>query len=80
MHTPNSWCRQRVRKLVDLLHQYGIHHHDVARRNVVVDETGKFTLIDFEQSTEGCSDKLCRDYDHLGPEAEAEADPLDDLL
>lgn len=58
--------RNQVRQLVRLIHSYGVHHHDIAIRNVVVKDKCRFTLIDFGQSVEECSDGGC-------PEADLEA-------
>lgn len=32
----------------------------------MVDESGKFTLVDFEQSVEGCTDAKCTEGVYLG--------------
>ncbi|EAU89075.2 protein kinase subdomain-containing protein PKL/ccin4 [Coprinopsis cinerea okayama7 len=46
--------------VVKAMHDLDIHHHDLHRRNVVQDSSGKLTLIDFGLS-EPCTRKGCED-------------------
>lgn len=62
----NNWRRHQVRNLVRLLHEHGIHHHDIASRNVLVDDRGKFTIIDFESSQEICGLSNCTEEADFG--------------
>jgi thiamine kinase-like enzyme len=43
------------------LHFRGIHHHDVREGNVLVDERGNITLIDFDHAQLGASCIDCAD-------------------
>ncbi|KAJ3529751.1 hypothetical protein NMY22_g8868 [Coprinellus aureogranulatus] len=51
--------RAKIQGLVTHIHSYGVHHHDIAPRNVVVDSTGKYSLIDFGLSSVGCNESRC---------------------
>ncbi|KAJ7789286.1 hypothetical protein B0H14DRAFT_3891954 [Mycena olivaceomarginata] len=54
--------RQQLLAALYKLHSYGIHHHDVRPANVMVDNSGVVTLIDFDRAEEvygecrGCPD------------------------
>ncbi|KAJ7931866.1 hypothetical protein B0H13DRAFT_1857519 [Mycena leptocephala] len=41
--------KQQLARTLKSLHEIGIHHHDVRGENVLVDERGALTLIDFHQ-------------------------------
>lgn len=49
-------------KILHALHRNGIHHHDIRPDNVLVNEEGKVTLIDFDRACrvngpcQNCSD------------------------
>ncbi|KAJ7858039.1 hypothetical protein B0H14DRAFT_2749919 [Mycena olivaceomarginata] len=54
--------RQQLLTALHKLHSCGIHHHDVRPANIMVDNSGAVTLIDFDRAEEvygeckGCSD------------------------
>jgi tRNA A-37 threonylcarbamoyl transferase component Bud32 len=54
--------RTQLSASVLALHSVQIHHHDIAERNVLVDRTGRVTLIDLNTAEEisgrcrGCPD------------------------
>ncbi|KAJ3505433.1 hypothetical protein NMY22_g17589 [Coprinellus aureogranulatus] len=50
----NGSARKEVQKILKRLHAAGFHHHDVSPRNVVVDNEGKVSLVDFGLSTDNC--------------------------
>jgi len=47
---------------VDYLHQLGICHGDLKLENVMLDSSGKLTLIDFGLSSFSSADELCHTY------------------
>jgi serine/threonine protein kinase len=56
------FARQQLLTALHKLHSCGIHHHDVRPANIMVDNSGAVTLIDFDRAEEvygeckGCSD------------------------
>ncbi|KAJ3529748.1 hypothetical protein NMY22_g8871 [Coprinellus aureogranulatus] len=53
--------RVSVKRIAGLLHASGFHHHDLEPRNVVVDERGKVTLVDFGLSQNPCRKSGCKE-------------------
>ena len=45
-------ARQQLLTVLRKLHSCGIHHHDVRPANVMVDNSGVVTLIDFDRAEE----------------------------
>ncbi|KAG2008039.1 protein kinase subdomain-containing protein PKL/ccin4 [Coprinopsis cinerea AmutBmut pab1-1] len=57
---PTEEQKATLYPVVKAMHDLDIHHHDLHRRNVVQDSSGKLTLIDFGLS-EPCTRKGCDD-------------------
>ncbi|EAU89007.2 protein kinase subdomain-containing protein PKL/ccin4 [Coprinopsis cinerea okayama7 len=57
---PTEEQKATLYPVVKAIHDLDIHHHDLHRRNVVQDSSGKLTLIDFGLS-EPCTRKGCED-------------------
>ncbi|KAF8127785.1 hypothetical protein K438DRAFT_1789767 [Mycena galopus ATCC 62051] len=70
--------RQQLLSSLHALHRRGIHHHDVRSANVMVDESGAVTLIDFDRAErihgecKYCSDVEVVELLEMGAELEVE--------
>ncbi|KAJ7885925.1 hypothetical protein B0H14DRAFT_2338516, partial [Mycena olivaceomarginata] len=76
-------ARRQLLTALHKLHSCGIHHHDVRPANVMVDNSGVVTLIDFDRAEEvngECND--CPDLEVISllETSTSEADPEPEII
>ncbi|KAJ7839670.1 hypothetical protein B0H13DRAFT_158822 [Mycena leptocephala] len=75
--------RQRLLTALHKLHSCGIHHHDVRPANVMIDNSGDVTLIDFDRAEEVYGEcKDCPDLEVISllETSTREADPEPEII
>ncbi|KAG6868561.1 hypothetical protein C0993_001257 [Termitomyces sp. T159_Od127] len=69
-----------IQATIRLIHAAGWHHHDIHERNVIEDDTGKVSLIDFGRAVrvEECSNPGCEDSIFLKDSDDAASEEVED--
>jgi hypothetical protein len=81
--TPLILARRQLLTALHKLHSCGIHHHDVRPSNVMVDNSGVVTLIDFDRAEEVYGEcKDCPDLEVISflETSASEADPEPEII